>query len=119
MNTKPNFEKLDIYRISETIADLIWEIVIGWDGFAKQTVGLQLVKASDSIGANIAEGTGRTSKKDNQRFAKITHGSLFETRHWSRRAAKRKLLNEDQIAGLKPLLDEIDSRLSAYINSMN
>lgn len=47
-------------------ADEIWEIVNAWETFAKLTVGKQLVRSADSIGANIAEGTGGGTAKDNQ-----------------------------------------------------
>ena len=69
-----------------------------WDAFARDTVGKQLVKAADSIGANIAEGTGRGSYQDNRRFIRIARGSLYETRHWLRRAYKRNLLSDEQKA---------------------
>lgn len=97
---------------------MVWEIVADWDYFAKDTVGKQIVKSSDSIGANIAEGTGRGSFADNKRFTKIARGSLFETKHWLRRAYKRKLLKEDQIIEFRKILDELSPKLSAYINSI-
>jgi 23S rRNA-intervening sequence protein len=56
---KSAFENLKVYQISERVADEIWDLVLGWNNFAKDTVGRQLVRAADSIGANIAEGTGR------------------------------------------------------------
>jgi hypothetical protein len=74
--TTRGFENLQVYQLAETLADEIWEIVVKWNGFAKNTVGKQLVRSVDSIGANIAEGTGRGSYKDNQRFVKIARGSL-------------------------------------------
>lgn len=115
---KTNFEKLDVYRLSEKLADIVWTIVYCWDAFAKNTIGIQLVRASDSIGANIAEGTGRGSANENKRFAKIARGSLFETKHWLRRAVKRELLNTKQIEKIKLIIDELSPRLSAYINAL-
>jgi four helix bundle protein len=58
---KTNFETLHIYRLSEVLADKVWRIVLNWNWFAKDTVGMQIVKAADSVGANIAEGSGRGS----------------------------------------------------------
>ena len=77
-----------------------------------------MVKSSDSIGANIAEGTGRGSFGDNKRFAKIARASLFETKHWLRRAYRRKLLSESQIDELKSLIEKLSPKISAYINSI-
>jgi four helix bundle protein len=115
---RSNFEKLAVYQLSEKIADLVWEIVTSWNNLARDTVGKQLIRAADSIGANIAEGEGRGSFKDNQRFVRIARGSLNETKHWLRRAYRRKLLSDEQIASLKPLLDELAPRLNAYLNSI-
>jgi enoyl-[acyl-carrier-protein] reductase (NADH) len=49
---RTNFENLRVYQLSEEISDLIWEIVVRWKRLAQDTVGKQLIKAADSIGAN-------------------------------------------------------------------
>jgi hypothetical protein len=41
-----------------------------------------------------------------------------ESKHWLRRAFKRKLLNEKQVAALKPLVEELAPRLNAYLKSI-
>ncbi|MEW6130606.1 MAG: four helix bundle protein [Acidobacteriota bacterium] len=116
---KTNFEKLQIYQLSEQLCDDVWKMVVKWDAFAKDTVGKQLVRCVDSIGANIAEGTGRgVATKDNQRFARIARGSLYETRHWLRRAYNRKLLGMEQVNKIKPILDELTPKLNAYLRSI-
>jgi len=82
------------------------------------TVGKQLVNACDGIGANIAEGSGKGSFLDNRRYVKIARGSLFETRHWLRRAKKRNLLTKLEIEKLRTLMGELAPRLNAYLNSI-
>ena len=116
---KTNFERLRVYQLSEKLADRIWKIVVKWDYFTKTTVGQQIVDAADGIGSNIAEGTGRGSLQDNRRFVKIARGSLYETKHWLRRAYKRKLLTEQEVGDLKPLIDELLPTLNAYFRSLN
>ena len=115
---RTNFENLKVYQLSEEIADLIWNIVVKWDRLAQDTVGKQLIKAADSIGANLAEGTGRGSYADNRRFARIARGSLFEVKHWLRRAYRRDLLSENEVSKLQELINELTPKLSAYINSI-
>jgi four helix bundle protein len=115
---KTNFENLRVYQFSEELADAIWEIVSGWDNFAKNTVCQQIVRSADSVGANIAEGEGRGSYQDNRRFRKIGRGSLQETQHWLRRAYKRNLLTNEQIVILKPLVDRLAPTLNAYLKSI-
>jgi len=76
------------------------------------------VEAADSVGANIAEGSGRGTYQDNRRFVRIARGSLYETRHWLRRAFKRRLLTAEQVGKIKPLLDELGPKLNAYLKSI-
>ena len=115
---RTGFENLRVYQLAEDIADLVWEIVIKWDWLPRDTVGKQLIKSADSIGANIAEGIGRGSFADNRRFARIARGSLFELKHWLRRAYKRKLLIEKETALLQEMIRELTPKLSAYISSI-
>lgn len=115
---KTHFENLRIYQLSEKLSDEIWGIVATWDSFAKNTIGAQIVRSADSIGANLAEGSGRGSNPDYKRFIKISRGSLYETRHWLRRAFKRDLLTKQQIDSLTPLLDELTPTLNAYLRSI-
>ena len=112
------FEDLEVYQLSEKLADGIWEMVVQWESFAKYRVGGQLVDAADSIGANIAEGSGRGTFKDNCHFARTARGSFLETRHFLRRAFRRSLLSEEQIAQLQPIVSELGPRLNAYIRSL-
>jgi four helix bundle protein len=116
---RTNFEKLQVYKLAENLADGIWDVVRSWDYFAKDTVGKQMVKAADSIGANIAEGTGRGTLEDNRRFIRMARGSLYETQHWLRRAYKRSLLSKQQVALLKPIISELSPKVNAYFRSVN
>jgi four helix bundle protein len=73
---RTGFENLRVYSLAEQIGDLVWGVVKSWDRFSQETLGKQLANSADSIGANIAEGTGRGSFADNRRFARIARGSL-------------------------------------------
>ncbi|HEY9596689.1 MAG TPA: four helix bundle protein [Cyanophyceae cyanobacterium] len=115
---KPEFEELQVYRLAERLANEIWTIVNEWDFFNKETMGKQIVRSADSIGANIAEGRGRYNVQDNRRFVKIARGSLYETIHWLRLAYFRHLLTREQEDKLKPILDELSPKLNAYLNSL-
>lgn len=63
-----SFEDIEAYKVAFGMSNLIWEIVMQWNNFAKDTVGKQFVRAVDSISANIAEGYGRFTKKDKIHF---------------------------------------------------
>jgi len=93
-----SFEHLRVYQLAEKLLDEVWDIVLGWNILAKDTVGKQLIRAADSIGANIAEGCGRRSYQDNRRFIRIARGSLNESKHWLWRAFRRneRRMTKDQ-----------------------
>ena len=111
-------ENLQVYQLAEQLADNIWNVAAKWEPFAKFTVGEQLVRAADSIAANIAEGHGRFSSRENIRFCYIARGSLNETRNWLRRAARRKLLTEEQAEPLCMMVEQLGRKLNAYIHAI-
>ena|SRR5437879_3552241 len=112
------FQRLKVYKMAEELADEVWRAVFKWHYFARDTVGKQMVRAVDSIGANIAEGTGRGTYQENRRFVKIARGSLYETRHWLRRAYQRQLLRREQVNKIRPLIDNLSPMLNAYLKSI-
>ena len=91
---------------------------MSWSTDARFTIGQQLVRSADSIGANLAEGVGRGSYRDNRRFILIARGSLYETHHWLRQATKRNLLSKEDQQTLKNLLDQLTPQLNAYLKSI-
>jgi len=116
---KTNFKNLKVYQLAEKLADEIWEIVIKWDHLAKITVGQQIVKSADGIGSCIAEGSGRGTAQDNRRFIGIARGSLYETKHWLRRAFRRKLLTVTQTDNLRKIMDDLTPALNGYWRSVS
>jgi four helix bundle protein len=112
------FENLKVYRLAEELADAVWDAVVRWDEFAKRAIGSQIVRAADSIGANIAEGAGRGSFQDNRRFVRIARGSLNETKHFLHRAYRRKLMAQATVDRLAPMLKELGPRLNAYLRAI-
>ena len=87
-----SLEDLRILQTAEAIADSIWARVVRWDDFAKDTVGKQLARAADSIGANIAESFGRFHYGQKIEFLYYARGSLFETKYWLNRVLQRRLM---------------------------
>lgn len=96
----------------------MWKAVKKWQAFEKNTIGKQLVRAADSIGANIAEGFGRGNGADQKRFLKIARGSTYETKYWLRLAFTRNLLTDEVVEQLKPLLEKLPPKLNAYMKAV-
>ncbi|MGQ7857061.1 four helix bundle protein [Pedobacter sp. WC2501] len=113
MNYK--LEDLEVYNLSEVISDKIWGIVMGWEYFAKDTIGKQLCRAADSISANIAEGYGRYHFKENKNFCYYSRGSILEVKSFLRKSKNRNLISEDCYSELYTELQTIHLKLNAYI----
>jgi four helix bundle protein len=104
-----------VYQRAEALADCIWEVILAWQWFEKRTVGLQLAKAADSIGANIAEAGGRFHPADVRNFFYYARGSLRETKYWLRRAMKRNLITAAQVAKLDEDLEQLSREINQCI----
>jgi four helix bundle protein len=111
-------EELQVYSLSMDIGERIWEIVIKWDYFQKDTIGKQLVRASDSIAANLSEGYGRYHFKENINFSYYSRGSLFETKTWLAKAHNRNLISDADFEKFNNEIDNIGVKLNNYIKSI-
>ena len=111
-------EELKVYQLAMSIAEEVWDIVYKWDYFAKDTVGKQLVKAADSIAANLSEGFGRFFYKEEKQFCYYSRGSLYETKTWLTKANNRKLITTEKFEKFQKEINNIGVRLNNYIASI-
>src|ERR1700753_3986764 len=84
---------LTCYNTGFAFANKVWDEVMCWNYFAKDTIGKQFVNAADSISANIAEGFGRYHKKDKIKFYYYSLGSVKECMDWLSKAKHRELIS--------------------------
>ena len=113
-----DIDDLIVYQLAMELAEDVWNIVIKWDYFSRDTVGKQWVEAADSIGANISEGFGRYHFKDSKNFLYYSWGSLSETKTWLRKAYKRKLITDEENQDLSQKVKILGIKLNNYINSI-
>ena len=90
-----SFEDLVAYQVAVALADDLRAVVMKWGPMDQWTLGVQLIRSADSVGANLAEAAGRISPRDQQRFLLFARGSAYETQHWIERAIARSLLTEE------------------------
>ena len=112
-------EDLEIYGLSMKLGENIWGLVEKWDYFSKGTVGKQIVRASDSVSANISEGFGRFHFKETRQFSYFARGSLYETKTWLTKGYQRKLINRTDFENLLRDIDILGVKLNNYIKSIN
>ena len=70
-------ERLDVYRASLEYVELVYRLVGELKGNHRHARD-QLLRASQSIPLNIAEGNGKSSPGDRRRYFEIARGSTLE-----------------------------------------
>ncbi|MEO6637621.1 MAG: four helix bundle protein [Ginsengibacter sp.] len=108
-------EKLEVYNMAEDFSDEIWNVVIQWDYFIRDTIGKQLVRAADSISANIAEGYGRYFYKESKQFYFYSRGSIQETKSWLSKCLRRNLIDSEICKTMIAVCETILLKLNAFI----
>lgn len=78
MVVSSDFQRLRVYRLAVDLSDEIYASVERWPLLARTSFGAQLIRSADSIGANIAEASGRYGPADRRRLLVIARGSLYE-----------------------------------------
>ena len=110
-------EPQKIYSVSMELSQRIWEIVDEWPVFARDTLGKQMVRSSDSISANLKEGMGRYFYKDRNQFNIYSRGSLFETHCWLEKALTRNLISKEDFDRLMQDFDWLYLEINKMIKN--
>ena len=109
--------ELDVYKLAEELSDLIWYAFDEWPKKVQLTAGYQIIKSSDSIASNLAEGYGRYTPAERKLFYRYSRGSFEETKAWLRKLIRRKVIKENEIQKYTRIIDELGPKLNAFIKS--
>ncbi len=133
-------EELNVYNLAMEIGERVWKIVIKWDYFvytvkyskskncasgmnklfhgAGDTLGKQLVRAIDSVAANLSEGFGRYHYREARNFGYYSRGSLYESKTWLTKAHSRGLIDGKDYQDFVKEINNIGVKLNNYIKSI-
>ncbi|MCX6230222.1 MAG: four helix bundle protein [Bacteroidetes bacterium] len=73
-----SFEELEVWKASQALRNSIWKLTKTFPKEELYRLSDQLIRASRSVSANIAEGFGRFHFQENIQFCRQERGSLFE-----------------------------------------
>jgi four helix bundle protein len=94
-------EELEAWKSARLLRKSISDLVKSFPIEEKYHLIDQLLRASRSITANIAEGFGRFHYQENIQFCRQARGSLFETLDHLICSFDEKLISEEQLESLK------------------
>ncbi|MBL7161920.1 MAG: four helix bundle protein [Anaerolineales bacterium] len=112
------FEDLRVLQVAEAVADDIWRRVVRWKPFARDVVGKQLTRSTDSLGANIAEAYGRFHFGEKLQFLYYARGSLFESKYWLNRSLERNLMTTKDVDNYASQLTDLARQLNAFASDI-
>ena len=75
---KSDFRELDVWKKCRDLRKNIWNLCGTFPPVEKYRLSDQMIRASRSSTANIAEGYGRYHYQENVQFCRQSRGSLFE-----------------------------------------
>lgn len=108
-----SFEKLDVYIASLDFSVKIRGIVSAFPKEERYDLTQQMKRAADSLGTNIAEGSGRASNNDQAHFTNMAYGSGMEMIHHLNLARRMEYISEMIFTEVRLELDKIISQLNA------
>ena len=112
-------DKIYAYKRAFLLSNYVWNIILSWNYFAKDTVGKQFARSIDSISANIAEGYGRYHKKDKIKFYRYAMGSLRESIDWNEKSKIRGLITEEQYRFINKEFSELPKDINYLVKFTN
>lgn len=112
-------ENYSAYNAYFLLSNYVWNIIVQWNYFEKDTLGKQFARAIDSISANIAEGFGRFSKKDKIRFYYYSLGSVHECIDWNNKCYERSVITHKEYIHIKNKLDQLPREIHQLIKFTN
>ena len=111
-------DELQVYQLSMDLGEKTWSCIDKWDYFSKDTIGKQLIRAVDSVAANISEGFGLFHYNESKHFYYYSRGSLYESKTWLTKAKNRNLITEEIFIEFEKEIIKLGVKLNNYINSI-
>ena len=110
-----SFEELEVWKKSRELRIGISKLVEKFPTEEKYRLNDQLIRASRSVTANIAEGFGRFHFQENIQYCRQSRGSLFEIIDHLTCAFDEKYIDKEQLLNFKNDIHNILKILNGYI----
>ncbi len=114
-----NFKDLKVWEKSIELVTLVYQNIAELPQDEKYGLTSQMKRCANSIPSNIAEGAGRTSKKEFKYFLSVAKGSLNELQTQLMVSEKLHFINIEKLNLLEEKITEIGKMLSGLMKSLN
>jgi four helix bundle protein len=114
-----NFRDLQVWQKAHALTLEVYEYTSSFPESERYGLTSQLRRSTASVGANIAEGCGRSSDADLKRFLHVSMGSACETEYHLLLAYDLGFLAEATFTRLTSNIQEVKRMLAAFIAKLN
>ena len=112
------FENMNAWQEARKLVVDVYQLLDSFPNFEKYALCDQIRRAIVSVPSNLAEGSGRTSLKEQIHFYEISYGSLMETYNQLIIASDLKYIGEDSITTLRSRIDTVARMLNGLRSSL-
>ncbi len=116
---KSDFRDLDVWKKGKELRIFVFNLVKKFPEEERYRLSDQMIRASRSITANIAEGYGRYHFQDNIRFCRQSRGSIYELLDHGEVALECDYINNDEYLKLNRDLEELLALLNGYVKYLS
>ena len=111
------FEKLRVWESSRQLVKSVYKTTRSFPRSEMYALTSQTNRAVVSVAANLAEGSSRTSRKDQGHFSQIAYGSLMEVACLLILGVDLEFLSVDQESILRTEIESVSRQLNALRNA--
>jgi four helix bundle protein len=108
------FEGLEIFHVAIDFSAKVYETVKKFPADERFDLTSKARRAANSIVLNIAEGSGRGTKKDFSHFLDMALGSIFETVACFFVARKQSYVSQHDLDEMKRSGESLSKRINAF-----
>jgi four helix bundle protein len=112
-----SFEKLEVWKKAKELAVRLYAVTCLFPQEEKFGIVSQIRRAAVSVASNIAEGSSRTSAKDQAHFSQIAFGSLMEVLCQTTIANELGFLSNEDMVDFRQRIDEVARMLNSLRKS--
>lgn len=113
-----DFRNLKVWGKAHKLTLEVYRLTLHIPKEEKYGLSSQLRRSAVSIGANIAEGYGRSGDAELARFLRIAQGSSSELMNLLLLARDLKYIEEGQFERVHELVVEVQKMLTAFVESV-
>lgn len=111
-----SFERLETWQLSKEFVIQIYNITSKFPSNEKFGLVSQINRAAVSVPSNLAEGTSRTSSKDQAHFSQLAFSSLMEVICQLTIAYELKFIDQDDYSNIRKFAEEISNKINSLRN---